>query len=129
MNIMPTFGIVRIIDIDGVIFRQLHNDKPTELEPLPGSVEQINEWFDDGDLVVIWTARSPVYAGVTRDQLDSFGVKYHYLLLGKPLSDEIHIYDDKIIISHKLEMNAGLESLPTECDTFYEHGDLPEEEK
>jgi len=129
MNLSPEFSRVRIIDIDGVILRQGHGDRFATPETLPGSVEQINEWFDDGDLIVLWTSRVPSYYSMTIDQLDLFGVKYHYLITNKPLSNEIHIYDDKIIISHKLEMNAGLESLPTECDTFYEHGDLPEEEK
>lgn len=126
MNLMPSFKRVRIVDVDGVLFRQGTGDKIGEPELLPGSLERVNEWFDAGDLVVLWTARAPIYRDLTTHQLDSFGFKYHQVILGKPLSNEIHIYDDKLIVAHKLEMNAGLESLPTEGDVFFEHGDQEE---
>lgn len=64
--------------------------------PLKKRIARVNELFDQGNHIVIFTARGmdstdndPVLAKLkwekfTQDQLQTWGVKYHKLFLGKP---------------------------------------------
>ena len=64
-----------------------------ELESLV--IEKINKLYDEGHEITYWTARSTVhvekreeYTELTRNQLDSWGCKYHNLRVGdKPHYD------------------------------------------
>jgi hypothetical protein len=111
---------VRIIDIDGtVLLRRApheYNEEPTLLE---NAAEVINHWFDQGDFIVMWTARSEEYYEKTFTDLETCGVKFHELIMEKPYSHEIHIYDDKDIFFHKVERDVGLGLLkdPDNCHT------------
>lgn len=111
MKFEPRFPIVRLVDIDGVVFRQFTSVKIVEPELLPGSFERINAWFDAGDHIVFFSARSPEYYELTMKQLDSVGLKYHRLILGKPLGGQIHLYDDADFHLHLLKRNEGLEGI------------------
>lgn len=110
MQLQPKHRRVRLVDIDGVFFRQTTGDgKVSEPKLLPGSLERVNAWFEDGDIVIFWTARVSEYAEITRAQLDSVGAKYHGILFDKPLADEIHVYDDANMVIHQLPRDVGLE--------------------
>lgn len=109
MQFLPEFDVVRVVGIDGVIFRQRESVKIVDPEPLPGSIEIINDWYDGGDYVMIWSARHPSYEALTRKQLDSVGLKYHELRLGKPLAGLMVIYDDREICVVRVPKNIGLE--------------------
>jgi hypothetical protein len=101
---------VRVIDIDGTVFkrRSSGNDFQYEPETLPGCIEVINGWFDAGDYICFWTGRPSEYREVTRRQLDSVGFKYHELLMDKPITKNMIIYDDNPIIVVKLDENKGV---------------------
>ena len=95
-------------DLDGTIcdtpLRKSDN-KPGYLEstPIPYMVEQVNKLYDDGHKIIIMTARGRGsgidWTGLTIEQLDRWGVKYHDLepMFHKPTAD-IFI-DDKGIIA------------------------------
>ena len=101
---------VRIVDIDGTVVEKKRPDdfftKPTVA--LPGAREKIEEWWNAGDLIIFWTARSEVYKQKTMDMLDELGFCYHELICGKPYSREIHIYDDGFMEFHQVVRDEGI---------------------
>lgn len=96
--------MVYVFDIDGTICTSTDSNYEAAV-PLMDRIEQVNEIYDDGHTVIFLTARgmgrsqnSRAYAEkafyeMTKNQLDSWGVKYHSLFLGKPAAD--FYIDDK----------------------------------
>jgi histidinol phosphatase-like enzyme len=88
-------------DLDGTICTQEpDNINPyNKAKPYSEIIEKINELYDEGYIIKIFTARG-TRTGVdwkefTLKQLKEWGIKYHDLILGKPHAD-IFI-DDKSI--------------------------------
>ena len=97
-----------VFDIDGTICSTLCENKVYDYansKPIIVRIEKINKLYDDGHKIIMQTARgmgrsnnnqkeaiAAMYE-FTKKQLDSWGVKYHELFLGKP-SGDIYI-DDK----------------------------------
>ena len=66
--------------------------------PSKENIDKINKLYDDGWEVTYYTARGSIseedYLDLTREQLDKWNCKYHYVSVGeKPLYDLI--IDDK----------------------------------
>ena len=74
-------------------------DKPdyTTSTPIVENIAKANKLYDEGNLIVYWTARGSAtgvdWSEVTKKQFARWGVKYHGLKFGKP-SYDIFI-DDK----------------------------------
>jgi hypothetical protein len=83
--------MVIFIDIDDTICKS--PDKPNYLTSVPiiENIEKANKLYDEGHLIVYWTARGSGtgvdWSDVTRDQFKRWGVKYHDLRFGKPNYD------------------------------------------
>jgi uncharacterized HAD superfamily protein len=89
-----------LIDIDGTITDDVPNEEPERMAtclPYEGSVEMINEWFNDGHIITFFTSRSDEHEIVTRQWLDKHGFKYHNLLLNKPRGGNYHWIDNHIV--------------------------------
>ncbi len=60
-------------------------------EPIQHIVDKINTLYDQGNIIKIFTARGQAtgvsYRALTQKQLENWGVKYHYLIMGKPEAD------------------------------------------
>ena len=97
--------MIYVVDIDDTICTSFTGEDGSrqydKAEPLPERIEKINELYDQGETIIYWTARGSStgldWAELTKDQLDSWGCKYHELWMGKP-SYDIWI-DDKAINS------------------------------
>jgi capsule biosynthesis phosphatase len=78
-----------VIDIDGTICTQENNY--INAQPCRDVIARINQLYDDGFEIVIFTARGTVsgfdWRSDTMRQLNDWGVKYHELILGKPAAD------------------------------------------
>ena len=90
--------MIYAIDIDGL----LCNDMLGEYEksqPDYESISKVNDLYDKGHIIKIFTGRGSATGIDWRDftvkQLGKWGVKYHELILGKPVCDII--VDDKAI--------------------------------
>ena len=93
-----------VIDIDGTIC-SLTDGNYSEAMPFKDRIEKINSLYDEGHTIIYHTARGmgrnnnngtlawPEFYRFTANQLISWDVKYHRLILGKPAGD-IYI-DDK----------------------------------
>tara|TARA_R100001594_G_scaffold107317_1_gene141904 strand:- start:159 stop:530 length:372 start_codon:yes stop_codon:yes gene_type:complete len=102
-------------DLDDVIcwhspeYDKLGVEKYLYCEPIDSAIDMVNEYFDSGNKVIIYTARGMnLYRGninliyenlydLTYDQLLDWGLKFHRLVMGK-LSYDVLI-DDKVINS------------------------------
>lgn len=80
-----------IIDIDGTICRDTDGGNYKFATPYFERIAHFNELYDQGNEIHYWTARGSNsgidWSELTKQQLDSWGVKYHSLKLGKPAYD------------------------------------------
>jgi hypothetical protein len=95
-----------VFDLDGVLCTQTKGDYENA-KPINKAITLINKLHDAGHKITIHTARfmgrcsdNPVKAKkmgyiFTKNQLASWGIKYHKLILGKPSADLL--IDDRAI--------------------------------
>ena len=96
-------------DIDGTICSTGCHYK--EAEPYVQVIDKINELFDNGHHIILFTSRGSGsgknWYDFTKKQVDNWGVRYHELLVGKPLYD-IFI-DDRAINNEEWYKKNNLE--------------------
>ena len=93
-------------DLDGTLCTNTWGNYK-QAQPLKKAIKKVNELYDSGFKIKIFTSR---YMGknnenikkayeegfdLTKKQIDSWGIKYHNLIMGKPTYDLI--VDDKIL--------------------------------
>ena len=99
-----------VFDIDGTICTNTYGEY-NKAQPYLDRIEKVNELYHEGNVVIFNTARgmgrsnnsakratSELY-DFTKNQLDSWGVKYHHLFMGKP-SGDIYVDDRGIKDEH-----------------------------
>tara|TARA_B110000977_G_scaffold200933_1_gene293240 strand:- start:547 stop:834 length:288 start_codon:yes stop_codon:yes gene_type:complete len=78
------------VDIDGTICHTNGTDY-NDSKPKYDQIYKINKLYDEGNVIVYWTARGTVtqidWTVLTRNQLNEWGVKYHDVRVGKPQYD------------------------------------------
>lgn len=87
-----------IIDIDGVVCEDICNCSPDlmgEASVNEDARETINKWYDDGNIITFFTARTSDFEMVTRNWLIKNGFKYHDVIFNKPRGGNYHYIDDK----------------------------------
>lgn len=86
-------------DIDGVIAHISPNNDYFIASPNIFNIEKINKLFEQENKIILFTARGSEtgidWTEITRNQMASWGVKYHKLFFGKPAAD--YYVDDKAI--------------------------------
>ena len=79
------------IDIDETIAITPDSRDYSLSKPNAKNIKKANQYYENGHTVVYWTARGSGtgidWYDITKNQLDSWGVKYHDLKLGKPVYD------------------------------------------
>lgn len=94
------------VDIDDTICYYDNDDKSDNKDyslakPYIDRIEKINKLFDEGNIIVYWTARGTVtqkkWFNVTYNQLIKWKCKFHELKMGKPAYDLF--IDDKNMYS------------------------------
>jgi hypothetical protein len=96
-----------VIDIDGTICSQNGADYPSA-SPNSQVINRANQLYYAGHQIIYFTARGSTtgidWTDLTKTQLESWGVKYHELIMGKPYGD--YYVDDKAVLpNHFLEDN------------------------
>jgi len=98
-----------VFDIDGTICTLVDGDYK-KAKPIVDRVNEINNLYNNGNKIIFLTARGmgrfdgdsekayDKFFDLTKRQLDTWGVKYHKLFLGKPAGD---IYVDDKGVSDK----------------------------
>ncbi len=87
-------------------------DKYNSCKPIEPMIKIVNECYDDGNTVIVYTARgmsgfegniNDIYSNLyqlTLNQLNSWGVKFHQLVMGKIHYDLL--IDDKAVNSLRI---------------------------
>ena len=114
-------------DLDDVLcyrpsgYEHLGPEKYDYCEPYNGNIDLVNSLYDDGYNIVIYTARGmsqyngnviEIYSKLynkTNQQLNSWGLKYHQLVMGKIHYDVL--VDDKVINSFKIDKKTIIDFL------------------
>ena len=89
-----------LIDIDGTVTEDVPNEQPERMVtclPYKGSVDMINNWYDNGNIITFFTSRTEEHRNVTEMWLQKNGYQYHNLLMGKPRGGQYHIIDNHVI--------------------------------
>jgi uncharacterized HAD superfamily protein len=76
-----------IIDLDGTICTEERTYSRSLAKPQPGAIEGVNRLYDDGHTIIIFSARTWMEYEMTSHWLKEHGIKYHQLVLGKPVGD------------------------------------------
>lgn len=95
-----------MIDIDGTITDDVPNEEPERMKtclPYTGSVEKINQWYEEGHTITFFTSRTDEHKEVTENWLKEHGYKYHNLLLNKPRGGDYHWIDNHIVRATRYE--------------------------
>jgi hypothetical protein len=83
--------MVIYIDIDDTICNSPNKPDYTNCFPIIENINKANKLYDNGHLIVYWTARGTGtgidWSDITKKQLREWGVKYHDLKFGKPNYD------------------------------------------
>lgn len=94
--------MIYYVDVDGTICTKTDGNY-RDARPLRDRIAKINKLYDDGHLIIYWTARGGNsgidWTDVTHSQLAAWGCKYDKIMLGKP-SYDVWI-DDKAINSEE----------------------------
>lgn len=80
MTKYPTY----FVDIDGTLIKYRKFDQLgiVDPEPIQSVVDKINSEYDLGSHIVITTARPVEFELLTKQELESIGVKYHQIIFG-----------------------------------------------
>ena len=74
------------VDIDGTICHTNGADY-NDSEPKYEQIYKINKLYDEGNVIIYWTARGTVtqidWLDLTKNQLNEWGVKHHDVRVGK----------------------------------------------
>lgn len=108
--------MIYIVDIDNTICltRKVDGkwDYPSAT-PLQYRVDMINQLYDEGHTIIYWTARGTStgidWTELTKNQLDSWGCKYHEVRLGKP-SYDVWIDDKAFNDEHYFDFEGYIQS-------------------
>jgi len=87
-----------VIDIDGVVSEDIPNEESWRMpdaKEILGAKEQINKWYDEGNIITFFTARKEEHRKATEEWLNSRGFKFHNIIFGKPRGGNYHYIDDR----------------------------------
>jgi len=73
--------------MDGTICQEMRMYSRCLAEPKKDAVESINRLYDAGNTIIIYSARTWMEWEMTTAWLKKNGVKYHQLMMGKPVGD------------------------------------------
>jgi len=71
-------------DIDGTLIEQVRFEDldANIVNVLPGVVDKMNEWYDAGHHIVLTTARPWNLELITKQQMETAGIRYHQIVMG-----------------------------------------------
>lgn len=84
-----------VFDIDGTICEEGPAQERIFSQPKKETIDFINDLYDKGHLIIIYTARSWDQYKITTHWLKNNNVNYHTIIFGKPIYD--YWVDDRCV--------------------------------
>jgi len=78
---------IYVFDLDGTICEERKTFEKSLAAPKQDVIDLVNKLFDDGNTIIIYTARSWSEFKITEHWLKEKDVKYNVLMCGKPIYD------------------------------------------
>ena len=71
------------VDIDGTIvkYRKFDELATAVLTPIQDVIDYVNDHYNSGSVIIITTARPSSYELMTKQELETLGVKYHQIVM------------------------------------------------
>ena len=71
------------VDIDGTIvkYRKFNELATAVLTPIQDVIDYVNNHYNSGSVIIITTARPSSYELMTKQELETLGVKYHLIVM------------------------------------------------
>lgn len=76
-----------VIDMDGTICSEEKTYSRSLAKVHQDAVESINNLYDEGHIILIYSARSWQEYEMTEHWLKTHNIRYHQLIMGKPIGD------------------------------------------
>lgn len=86
-------GKLYSVDIDGILCKVTDYKQQLTAQPILDNITKVNKLYDDGQIIILHTARREADRSITIHWLAKNNVKYHAIVMGK-LKADIYI-DDK----------------------------------
>jgi len=100
-----------VVDIDGVLAEAVADLDYARAGPIPDNVARVNALYKAGCRIILFTARGSGtgrdWSDVTREQMESWGLRYHELHFGKPAAD--YYIDDRLVTLPQALALCGIE--------------------
>ena len=99
-----------VIDVDGVVSEDIPNEEPERMATaavMPGAVEHINRWYDEGHIITFFTSRTEEHREVTEKWFAEKGFRYHKVIFGKPRGGNYHYIDNNHVRATTFEGKFG----------------------
>ena len=96
--------MIYCFDLDGTLCSHQEDTHYENANPFMDRIEYVNKLYDEGNEIIIETARGSRltkdidWDRITKNQLDSWGVKYHQLRTGIKIAADLYV-DDKAVHS------------------------------
>jgi len=101
--------MIYCFDIDGTLCTNTFGEYE-QAQPYKDAIEAVHRLYDEGHRIVLYTARGSTtdidWRMTTEQQLASWGVRYHELVMGKPTAD---VYIDDRAINASSWRDSGFE--------------------
>ena len=90
-------------DIDGTLIEQVRFEDldPNVVNVLPGVAEKMNEWYEAGHHIVLTTARPWNLELITKQQMETAGIRYHQIVMGIGREERILINNNSSTEPHR----------------------------
>ena len=108
----PFGHMIYCFDIDGTICHLVNDGNYENAVPIVGTVEAVNRLYDEGNTIILFTARGASsgidWRDITEKQMLLWGLKHHKLICtGKPTCD-VFIDDKAVNASDWRRVNCGI---------------------
>jgi hypothetical protein len=75
-----------IFDIDDTLIKsELYNGEYVNIKPIQDEIDALNEKYNEGHIIILFTGRHWNHYTQTKAQLRNFNIQYHELIMSKPI--------------------------------------------
>jgi FMN phosphatase YigB (HAD superfamily) len=109
-------------DIDGTLLTFVPTLEEMEtnahIDPLPGAAEKTKQWYKEGHLIILTTARPESVRSITQRQLANAGIFYHHIVFNltngpRVVINDILEYDPpKALAFNVIRNKDGIKDIP-----------------